>query len=346
MDAPGGCRSLGRDVFMTALTPQDPGLQPSTQAIGRFEFENGVCADDAVFSFALTMPPEPIDGLVVVCPSLTGTPASLQAWWNDVGATTAQQHYATLYPHAFAPASASSPSQATLPTIRDLARGIVALVRALGLPQATFVTGGSLGGMLALEVGIESGAPTHALVIAAPAVQTAWSAGWNRIQLQAMALGGDIAGLALARAVGMMTYRSETEFEARFGHEVRAADGPSMAGYLDHHGRRLVERFDPMAYERRVRAMDTHDVGRGRGGWRSALLPHADRLTAVGIQGDALYSAGIVEHWARDVGAGYVSMTSIHGHDAFLLEREQMRAVIETAFARAVAAHPVASLGR
>jgi homoserine O-acetyltransferase len=144
----------------------------------------------------------------------------------------------------------------------------------------------------------------------------------------------------------MMTYRSEAEFEARFGHEVRAADGPSMTGYLDHHGRRLVERFDPRAYERRVRAMDTHDVGRGRGGWQAALLPHADRLTAVGIQGDALYSAAIVEQWAGAVGAGYASMTSIHGHDAFLLEREQMRDVIATAFARAVNARPVASLAR
>ncbi len=331
---------------MSAVTPQDAGQEPGTQSIGRFEFEDGVTVHEAVFSYALTLPPEPIDGLVIVCPSLTGTPASLQSWWHDVGAATARQRYATLYPHAFTLASASSPSQPTLPTIRDLARGIVALVRALGLPQATFVTGGSLGGMLALEVGLESGAPTHALVIAAPAVQTAWSAGWNRIQLQAMALGGDVAGLALARAVGMMTYRSETEFEARFGHDVRAVDGPSMAGYLDHHGRRLVERFDPMAYELRVRAMDTHDVGRGRGGWRAALLPHADRLTAVGIQGDALYSAEIVERWARDVGAGYVSMTSIHGHDAFLLEREQMRAVIETAFARAVIAQTVPSLGR
>lgn len=317
-----------------------------TQSIGRFEFEDGVIVEDAAFTFALTAPAGPSDGLVIVCPSLTGTPVTLANWWRDVGAGTAQQHYITLYPHAFAPASIQSFSRTTPPSLRDLARGIVALVRALGLPHATFVTGGSLGGMLALEVGLESGAPTHALVIAAPAVQTAWSAGWNRIQLQAINLGGAVDGLALARAVGMMTYRSEAEFESRFGHDVRATDGPSMISYLDHHGRRLVERFDAMEYERRVRAMDTHDVGRGRGGWRTALVPHADRLTAVGIQGDALYSAGIVEAWARAVGANYASMTSLHGHDAFLLERTQMRSVIEAAFARAVNAQPVTSLGR
>ncbi len=222
------------------------------------------------------------------------------------------------------------------PSIRDLARGIVALARALGLPKATFVTGGSLGGMLALEVGVESGAPTHALVIAAPATQTAWAAGWNAIQIQAMEVAGDERGMLIARAVGMMTYRTEREFESRFGVDAEANDGRTMAGYLAHHGRKLVDRFDPLEYERRVRAMDTHDVGRNRGGWREALAAHADRLTAVGIAGDALYSAEIVERWALAVGAGFALMTSIHGHDAFLLEREQMRAVIEAAFERAV----------
>ncbi len=322
-----------------------PIQEPSTQSIGRFEFEDGVIVDDAAFTFALTSPASSSDGLVIVCPSLTGTPATLQQWWSDVGPAAAQQHYTTLYPHAFSPSSVGSRARTAAPSIRDLARGIVALVRALALPPATLVTGGSLGGMLALEVGLESGSPTHALVIAAPAVQTAWSAGWNRIQLQAIEMGGAVAGLALARAVGMMTYRSEAEFETRFGHDVRADDGPSMIGYLDHHGRRLVERFDALEYERRVRAMDTQDVGRGRGGWRAALRPHADRLTAVGIQGDTLYSADIVAQWARAVGAGYAAMASIHGHDAFLLERDQMRAVIEVAFARAVTAQTAASLG-
>ena len=95
-----------------------------------------------------------------------------------------------------------------------------------------------------------------------------------------------------------------------------------MGSYLDHHGQRLVERFDAAEYERRVRAMDTHDAGRARGGWRAALAPHADRLTAVGIVGDTLYSANIVQAWADGVGASFASMTSIHGHDAFLLERD------------------------
>ena len=304
------------------------------QSLGRFVFENGSVVD-AAFSYALDQPTGPIDGLVVVCPSLTGTPTIQHAWWHDVGAPLAHQRYATLYAHGFSAETLAQFDRLHPPTIRDIARGIVALVRALGLPQATFVTGGSMGGMLALEVCIESGASTHALVLAAPAVQTAWGAGWNLIQLQALALAGPKQGLALARAVGMMTYRSEAEFESRFGAEVAVIDGRTMSGYLQHHGDALIARFDAAEYERRVRAMDTHDVGRNRGGWREAIAPHADRITAVGVVGDALYSADAVAAWAHAAGAEFVALQSIHGHDAFILERPQMRLVIAAAFAKA-----------
>jgi homoserine O-acetyltransferase len=314
-------------VFSDALLPQ--------QSIGRFSFEDGTVVDDAALTYALALPSGPSEGLVIICPSLTGTPSILHDWWADVGPTDAHQHYTTLYPHAFTPATLAPFARHRPPTIRDLARGIVALVRALGLPAATFVTGGSMGGMLALEVGIESGAPTHALVLAAPAVQTAWGAGWNHVQLRALELGGSEHGLALARAVGMMTYRTEHEFETRFGHDRAGRDDRTMSGYLVHHGHRLVARFDAHEYEQRVRAMDTHDVGRGRGGWQHAIAPHRDRITAVGIAGDALYSADIVGAWATGAGAAFVVVNSVHGHDAFLLERVAMRTVIESSFERA-----------
>ncbi len=314
-------------VFSDVLLPHQP--------IGRFAFEDGTVVEDAALTYALALPSGPSDGLVIICPSLTGTPGILQDWWADVGPADAHQRFTTLYPHAFTPATTASFDRHRPPTIRDLARGIVALVHALGLPDATFVTGGSMGGMLALEVGIESGAPTHALVLAAPAVQTAWGEGWNHVQLRALELGGAEQGLALARAVGMMTYRTEHEFESRFGRDTTDRADRTMPGYLEHHGRKLVERFDAQEYEQRVRAMDSHDVGRGRGGWRNAIAAHRDRISAVGIVGDALYSADIVEAWATAAGAAFTAVKSVHGHDAFLLERDAMRAVIEAALDRA-----------
>jgi homoserine O-acetyltransferase len=308
-----------------------------TQSIGPFRFDGGTIVDDAAVTFDIDVPEGTNDGLVIICPSLTGTPAILREWWRDVAPTAALERWTTLYAHGFTRATTAGLAPESPPSIRDIARGIVAVVASLGLPKATFVTGGSLGGMIALETAIESGAPTHGLVLAAPAVQSAWGAGWNMIQLQALAA-GDTAGFALARAVGMMTYRTEGEFEARFGADAASADGRTMQGYLRHHGDKLIARFDATEYEQRVRAMDTHDVGRDRGGWRTALAPHAARLSAAGVVGDTLYSADIVQRWANAVDAEYTAITSIHGHDAFLLEREQVRAVIARAFARATVA--------
>jgi homoserine O-acetyltransferase/O-succinyltransferase len=313
--------------------------------IGHFTFDDGTTVTNAALTYDLTIPAGALAGLVIVCPSLTATPAILQDWWADLSPADSQASYAVLYPHAFAADTLAQRAPTSVPTMRDVARGIVALVQALDLPAASLVTGGSMGGMLALEVALISGAPTHALSFAAPAVQSAWGAGWNHVQLQALALGGAAEGLALARAVGMLTYRTEREFEDRFGADTHAADHRTMAGYLRHHGQKLIQRFDPALYEQRVRAMDTHDVGRGRGGWREALTPHASRITAVGVVGDALYSAELVERWATAVGAEFVSISSVHGHDAFLLEQTQMRAIIAATLAR-VAAQLTASPSR
>lgn len=310
------------------------------QSIGRFTFEHGDAVDDAGFSYAIVHPDRPPAGLIIVCPSLTGDPTILWDWWQGVAPADAIASYITLFPHAFTAATVDALPPAGVPGIRDLARGIMALVQTLGLPHPTFVTGGSLGGMLALETGLEAGDPAHALVLAAPAVQTAWGAGWNAIQLQGLALGGPEHGMMLARAIGMMTYRTEREFEARFGADA-VRDGRTIHGYLRHHGEKLLARMDVREYERRVRAMDGHDVGRGRGGWKAAIAPHSARITAVGIVGDSLYSADIVRDWARASGAHYREVASIHGHDAFLLETPQMRAVIADAFARAAAQQPV-----
>jgi alpha-beta hydrolase superfamily lysophospholipase len=182
MDASGGSVCPGAHAFMTTETDiAAPVL--AEHAIGPFTFDEGTTVTDATFTYAIDLPSGAPEGLVIICPSLTATPETLRAWWHDIAPQSALHRYATLYAHAFALPTIAAMPRGTAPSIRDLARGIVALVRALQLPQATFVTGGSMGGMLALEVTIESGAPTHGLILAAPAVQTAWGAGWNQVQL-------------------------------------------------------------------------------------------------------------------------------------------------------------------
>ena len=108
--------------------------------------------------------------------------------------------------------------------------------------------------------------------IAAPAATGPMAVAWNHIQVELIdRLGLD--GLALARQLAMTTYRSEADFDERFGRDVEPDGRPSIVSYLDHQGRKLVERFDPATYRVLAGAMDRHDIGAGWGGRRSRPSP-------------------------------------------------------------------------
>ena len=133
------------------------------------------------------------------------------------------------------------------------------------------MTGGSLGGMVALEVAVL--APDRVgrlLPMAAPAATGPMAIAWNHIQATLIDRLGD-EGLALARQLAMTTYRSEADFDERFGRE-RQDDGRfSVVSYLEYQGRKLVERFDRDTYRILAGAMDRHDIGEERGGIEAAL---------------------------------------------------------------------------
>ena len=156
-------------------------------------------------------------------------------------------------------------------TARDEARALWALADALGIERWAVVTGGSLGGMIALEVALERPASVdHVVPIAAPAATGSMAIAWNHIQLELVDRLGD-EGLALARQLAMTTYRSEVDFDGRFG-RAREPDGRfSINSYLDHQGDKLVDRFDRDTYRTLVGVMDGHDVGRARGGIEAAF---------------------------------------------------------------------------
>ena len=226
-------------------------------------------------------------------------------------------------------------------TTRDQARAQWALLDALGIDRLALVTGGSLGGMVALEVATERPAATAAVVpIAAPLAVSGLALAWNAIQLELVDRYGE-EGLDLARRLAMTTYRSEADFDGRFG-RAREDDGRfSVASYLAHQGKKLVARFDPATYRVLVKTMDHHDLGAGRGGERSALALLAGagvRVTAVGIEGDILYGprqmlALVAACERAGVSARYREITTAKGHDAFLVEWEQLGRILGDALA-------------
>ncbi len=280
------------------------------------------------------------DNLVLVFHALTGTPDAAGDWWQRLigpGRALDTDQYAVLVPNllgsCYGTTGPSDHPERSFPAItpRDQARFVALLVESLGVRDVALVTGGSLGGMVSLEwTATFSGRTRATVALAAPAAHTAHAIAWNAVQRAVLDAAGD-AGLALARQISMIAFRSEREFEARFGRTTGPDGRFNVASYLDHHGRKLEARFDAASYRTLLAAMDAHDIGRGRGSVAHALRSLRGALYAVGIPGDQLYSADVIRQWADVAGAKYREITSHYGHDAFLLEHEQVGAILREA---------------
>lgn len=296
------------------------------------------------------------DNLVIVFHALTGTPDAAGDWWKRVigpGLALDTDKYAVLVPNLLGSCyGTSGPSdhpdeqiKAGTPhgrfpaiTPRDQARFAALLVESLGVTDVALVTGGSLGGMVSLEwTATFTGRTRATVVLAAPAAHTAHAIAWNAVQRAVLDAGGE-DGLAIARQISMIAFRSEREFEARFGRTLNPDGHFNVQSYLAHQGRKLAARFDAATYRTLLDAMDAHDLGRGRGGLAHALLALEGAVYAVGVPGDQLYSADVVRQWAELAGAEYREIQSHFGHDAFLLEHEQVGAILREALQTAARA--------
>ena len=285
------------------------------------------------------------DNLVLVFHSLTGSPETLGGWKGSVigpGKAIDTNKWAVLCPNLLGSCYGTTferiPRKGRIagahPTIttRDQAFLAEVLLSELRVERAALVTGGSLGGMVTLEwVASFPERTSRAVVFAAPTEHSAWAIGWNHVQRQAIEAAGPAAGLAVARMVGMLTYRSPAELENRFQRLPGEGETFAIQSYLTHHGAKLVARFEVQSYLALLDAMDAHDVGRGRGGAAAALSVFRGRLAAVGITSDVLYPEEEVRRWARTAGAELRTIVSPHGHDAFLLESGPVGTVLREA---------------
>jgi homoserine O-acetyltransferase len=234
-------------------------------------------------------------------------------------------------------------------TVRDQVRAEVALADHLGIERWHGVVGGSAGGMRALEWAIEHPARVDRLfLLATSAAASAEQIALSRTQVAAIEndpawFGGDyydgpqgpLAGLDLARRIAHIAYRSEGELAERFG-RTRQDDGLwAVDSYLRHHGAKLVRRFDANSYVVLTSAMDTHDVGCDRGGVEAALGRITARTVVAGIDSDRLYPLHQQQLLADLIpGAGPLDVvTSLFGHDGFLIEADQVGRLARTLLA-------------
>jgi homoserine O-acetyltransferase/O-succinyltransferase len=286
-----------------------------------------------------------VNGWILVFHALTGS-AEVEQWWGPLigpgSALDTSRHaivtanllgscYGSTGPVEWR-AAHSTPFPDLTPA--DLALAHVPLLRHLGVERLALATGGSLGGMVALEWGRRSPVPIERLIVfAAPAATSAQAIAWNaaqRIAIEANPTGG----LGAARAIAMITYRSAAEFTARFGRESSRAPGRfDVDHYLRRQGEKLVARFDADSYLALMRAMDLHDVG-DRAVAARETRSRVGEVIGVGVDSDILYAPQEVRQWVeeyRSAGATarYTEIASLFGHDAFLIEWEQVAEILK-----------------
>jgi homoserine O-acetyltransferase len=243
-------------------------------------------------------------------------------------------------------------------TIRDQVEAEALLADALGIGRWAAVLGGSMGGMRALEWAAMYPERVNALLLlAVGAYATAEQIGLQSAQIHAVRAdgrfnGGDYydappgqgphLGLGAARRIAHLTYRTEDETARRFGRTPQRGEDPLRGGryaiesYLDHHAAKLAQRFDANSYVVLTEAMNHHDVGRGRGGVAAALARITVPTVVGGIDTDRLYPPYLQEELAARIphADGPHLVRSPYGHDAFLIETDQVADLVKRTLAR------------
>jgi homoserine O-acetyltransferase len=251
----------------------------------------------------------------------------------------------TTGPSTAAPDGRPWGSRFPMVTVRDQVAVEAALADALGIGRWAAVVGGSMGGMRALEWAV--GYPDRVarlIAIACGAASTADQIALTAMQARAIRndphfRGGDYyrgplptRGLGLARFIGFFSYRSELELQMRFGREAQEGEDPygegryAVESYLDYQAEKLIRRFDANTYLVLSRAMDHHDVGRGRGGIEAALARVTASSVVVGVDTDRLYPTHLQFELSRLL-PDHPDVRMVHspyGHDAFLIEIGQV----------------------
>ena len=241
-------------------------------------------------------------------------------------------------------------------TVGDMVSVHSELVRHLGITQLLTVIGGSLGGMQVLDWAVRFPDQLHtAIVLASAANLSAQGIAFNAVGRRAIITDpnfldgnyyesdGPRFGLALARMLAHITYLSEDSIEMKFGRRLQHSDRFAydllqdtefqIESYLHYQGKRFVERFDANSYLYLTRAMDYFDLSEGHGSLDEALKHTLARFLIVSYNTDWLFPTNQSKAIVRSLikqrkEVSYIELDSPYGHDSFLIELEQLAALV------------------
>lgn len=297
------------------------------------------------------------DNVVWVCHALTANSNPVDWWPGFVGpgcTINPEKHFivcANMLGSCYGSTGPASPlPERRIPyyhdfppvTIRDLVRAHTLLRQHLGIEQIRLLIGGSMGGQQVLEWAVhEPEVVQQIAAIATNAQHSPWGIAFNAAQRMAIeadpsyyhrSLTGGQNGLAAARAIAMLSYRSYTAYErTQTDDRSRKFRDFRAESYQRYQGDKLVHRFSPHSYVTLSRAMDSHDLGRSRGPVEEVLQSIRARALLIGVTTDELFPVTEQRFLSQHIpNAIYAEVDSSYGHDGFLIETEQLSYILES----------------
>lgn len=228
-----------------------------------------------------------------------------------------------------------------LVTIRDMARAHSLLADHLGLGRIHALVGSSVGGFQALEwIAEEPDRFDRLILIATDAKASPWTIAIDETQRMAILADKTYgepspdagrAGLAAARAIGLLSYRGGSGYNASQQDHARYVPGDEHRActYQRYQGEKLCRRFNAYSYMSILNSFDTHDIGRERGGVKAALSRVRTDAIVIGISSDIIFTPAEMKELASVIpGARYEEIDSRFGHDGFLVEHERLNSIL------------------
>jgi len=274
--------------------------------------------------------------VVWVFHALTGSSAVLD-WWPGLfgeGRVFEPSHDFIICANMLGSCYGSTvPNRAQVPvlTIRDMVQAHMYLHTHIGLGKIRVGIGGSMGGQQLLEWAVQSPDLFETIIpMATNAVHSAWGIAFNEAQRMALEHPDEAKGIAAARAIGMLSYRGYEIYNQKQTDTDGRLDGYSANSYQRYQGQKLADRFTKDAYYYLSKAMDSHDIGRGRGSREEALRSIRSRAVVFGFNSDLLFPIAeqqfIADHIPNSV---LHKLDSPYAHDGFLVEVEQIERILK-----------------
>ena len=281
---------------------------------------------------------EAADNVVWVFHALTAN-SNVMEWWPGLFGPSCpfneEDHFIVCCNVIGSPYGSSMARDINFPSfsVRDVVAAELKLAEHLEIKSIKIAIGGSFGGDQAVEFAYSfTGTIENLVLIASSSRVSAWAIAIHETQRMAMksdpsfgTLDGGSDGMKAARAIGMLTYRTSNAFIESQTDENEKTDEFKASSYIQYQGDKFVKRFNALSYYYLTKCLDSHNLGRNRGGEENALRQIRIPTLVIGIASDMLIPTSLQKEMAKHLpNSKYTEIDSKYGHDGFLVETKKL----------------------